>query len=212
MNTSTLTIGNMAEEHYNKQSEGYGKQLNRQAKAQLEAWKGEERDEEQQELLEAFLAMPEDIDCGGFAEEGDGIEGMLSKAFDTTPLEHGGEPTGYDSLSDWEQHGILFLDGSRATYYAAETVTAEELDNGDGTYRYAGNGAYGDSKCVTKRPVSCAGKVAARVAEKPMTAGQMVREAHRLNVEVNNAQLQRFNRKFKGQQRTLSNLLAYVGK
>lgn len=216
MNTTTnsniVAINDMAEEHYNKQTEGYGKQLNRQAKAQLEAWKGEKRSPKKQAALEAFLAMPEDVDCEGFASsDANGIDDMLASVFDAIPLDENGEQvSGYDSLSDWEQHGIVNI--PTGTYYASEIVTAEELDNGDGTYSYAGDHAAADRKCITRRPISTASKVAAKMTEKPMTAADMVREARKLDVHINNNQLRRFQRAFKGQERNLNNLLAYVSK
>ncbi len=194
MNTTTnrniLDIEGIEGEHYTKATEAYGRRLKAVADALI---------------AELGIDLPAEVEFEGFNSEGEGIEGMLQAALD---VDTSNGATGYDSLSDWEQHGILSI--ATGTYYATEVVTPAELDNGNGTFRYAGNGATGNGK-VTRRPASSADKVAAKFNNrKPETVADMVRKAAELGVEINNKTVQRFQRKVKGHQRTLDALIDFA--
>jgi hypothetical protein len=189
-NRNILNIDGLESEQYNNQTAAIGRRLKVQADALI---------------VELGIDLPAEIEFEGFAEAGEGVEGMLQAALD---VDTSNGATGYDSLSDWEQHGILAVHPD--TYYATEIVRPEDVDNGDGTYQYVGNGAIGNGR-VTRRPASSADKVAAKLNNrKPETVADMVRKAGELGVVVNNKTLQRFQRKYKGHQRTVDALLAFA--
>ncbi len=150
-------------------------------------------------LLETPAIDPDPIldDAEGFQASGRGVEGLLADAYDP---EHGEAPKDYDSLSDWEQHGIL--DVHHDTYRAM--VRAERQTGPD--YAYCGDGALGRGT-YTLIPASCADKVRARLAEKPKTTEDIYREAEAEGQRVLIRHRRRFERKYKQAQRTKARLM-----
>lgn len=145
------------------------------------------------------------------AELGIELEPVLEVAEEVYCVD--GLEEGLDALSALEQHGIYQVHGDQ--YSGRETVTAEELDNGDGTFRYAGDGACGFRVAgglrtsVPARHVSAA-KVAAKLREKPKSVAQMVRELHREGVKVTVAQRKRFERQVAKDERTTARLQKWL--
>ena len=153
-------------------------------------------------LMETLQIDPDPIldDVEGFQASGRGVEGLLADAYDP---EHGEAPKDYDSLSDWEQHGILNVHPD--TYHGMERA---ERQTGP-YYTYCGDGAVGRGT-YTLIPASCAEKVRARLAEKPKTAAELYREVEEEGERVLMRQRKRFERKYKQAQRTKANLMALL--